>query len=186
MKKFFVYLAEHIFEIIGLLGVASLAVFWKTVRDWFVAFVSLPYSGWIATAAVTIVVILYVIVKKLQSKKLYTGAFSIPQRPRKVMYTTTSTMFGVNWKLFMGTNSISGYLDPERVPIHDIYGYIEGPYCSMCDYELDTDKKKNVWQCAAGHKDVKIPKDVREHTEDKVTKILEADFRRQWREGKIK
>lgn len=184
MKRIAVFLLNNIFEILGLIGLTSLAVFWTIVRDIFIRFIHLPYSGWMTAGLLSILLLLYIGMRKLKEKKTHVGVFSIPQRPNSILYTLNPTIFGVKWQLFIGTNKFSGYLDPDKVPLHDLYGYIEGPYCLMCDYELDTDRKKNTWQCAR-HKAIKIPKNIRDDTDEKVTKLLEADFRRQRKEGKV-
>lgn len=154
-------------------GISLAYRFWQYLQDFFLW----QYSGWLVLAVALIGAIIWSFLYKLRSKKSYAGIYSVSGRPNSVIYTAEPTEFNVNWHLYMGTSSLIEHRAPQDIPPHDFYGYIEGPYCPQCDYELDIDHKRRFWRCGAGHGRFKIPKHLRLDTRDKITKLFEANFR---------
>lgn len=150
--------------------------------SYIVSFINWQYSGWIIAGAVSVSGLLYILYKA-RSKPSASIAF-ISTRPayKHMEIKDPVFLYGVNWHFWRGGNlpwSDSGDDDDYR-------GWVDGPFCSVCDYELDRDYKKHKWTCVNGHKAVNVPKSLQEDTLEKVIKVLEAEYRKQKREGKLK
>lgn len=152
------------------------------IRDSLLSFISWRYSAWIILATCIAAYFTIYIIKK--NRRIGTSFYvsSSPPIYRKWEVTKPIPLYGVNWRFWRGNSSLfSSYGDSEN----EYRGWVDGPYCAECDYELDRDYKKHRWTCANGHGAVSIPKTVREDTRKKVIKVLEAEYRRQKAEGKI-
>lgn len=58
-------------------------------------------------------------------------------------------------------------------------GWVDGPFCPECDYELETNTKRTKWVCIQCQDNFSIPADIQDNTIEKVVKIFEANIRKQ-------
>lgn len=82
------------------------------------------------------------------------------------------TEFGVKWKVIYGSNL------PFPMHQNDSYYHVEGPFCPVCDYELDRKvvpklagyMKRQVWFCQDCDKEYARPKKQLHHERDVIEK----------------
>ena len=145
---------------------------WSIVIKWL--FSSL--TGWIL-----FLILLTVIVCVFFYKKYFSGK---NKGPSIAFITTRPTYrnkdlgkyeyFDVNWKFWLGSDTVlPGIIDGQD----DFRIWADGPYCPKCNYELDKNFDKKVWECIRCNKKYKIPKKILSHTREKVIKLFESDMK---------
>jgi ribosomal protein L37AE/L43A len=90
------------------------------------------------------------------------------------------SVFDVKWRVMLGYSSI--------YRLSEFFGvYVQGPFCPICDYELDLKQKprlfgwltKEVWHCAQCNHDYDRPSKYLYDEEEIVKKMIEAELSKQ-------
>ena len=114
--------------------------------------------------------------ESLNTKSVY-GVMRSPEHIHETHQV--KNIFGVNWRVLFGSHKFLASND------NDIYYYVEGPYCPLCDYELDEKtvpkllgySKKHCWYCEDCKKFYDRPKKQLFNEEDVVIKKVQKNKR---------
>lgn len=102
-----------------------------------------------------------------------------PRRPEFVESHGVANHFGVKWKFQEGSDM------PFNLSGEDNRVHVEGPFCPICDYKMDSlsistwfnISSKAVWHCAECEKNYRRPKKYLYDERDVVVKLIENKLR---------
>lgn len=114
-------------------------------------------------------------VKKENRRLIQAGTI----KPRHINEEIELERFGVKWRALVGSRFLGNFID------ENFYVYIEGPFCPVCDYELDRKTKTRwlglalmyVWRCAPCDKNYERPEEYPEERQI-VKKYVESRLRK--------
>ncbi|HEC64824.1 MAG TPA: hypothetical protein ENI23_06005 [bacterium] len=131
----------------------------------------------IAIIIILFLVLIIVLAKLVKSKSPYIGFISLGLSEPRFKFEETEKfvdLVGVKWKTWLGYDRISAGKEGQRI-------WVEGPYCRQCYYELDPHKSGKKWHCLKCNEYIQIPRDLREHTIEKMIKLFTSGVERQKR-----
>lgn len=170
------YLYDHWLVVFAfLLAIGGVALL-ENVRNIIIAVVSWRYSGWI----VAIILVAIWLLTENRKKSHTDMAGFVPVAPiYKHEEFNPIKQYGVFWSFWRGNNTPSAF--DYALGGAPLKGWVDGPFCPECDYELEKNTKGTKWVCIKCKSNFSIPADIRSNTKDKLIKIFEADFRKSGR-----
>lgn len=169
------YLGEHykillatILSITGISLLSMISGFWQNTMLPFLTYkISVSAQVWLALVLLSIIAVTTRLCFRLYTKVKLTNipAVSVTRRPTFVKEQYQERLLGLVWRAYIGDD------------IFDRYIHLEGPFCPICDYELDA-QKPGTWYCIRCNKKYKVEKLYARDTINKVKKIVESNHRK--------
>lgn len=175
IKKLFTKVLEHyviaiLFIILPTSTILELYTEHKPITSYVVPFFQWYWTPWIILGLVLIAIAIHHIIKKVKKEK--------PDReviPPKYFASHNQGFVdreysNVIWKIMVGSDA--GPSMSNKISEHNVRAWIKkDPYCPECNFELERIGKK--WVCIPCSKSYSIPRNLRDDTWVKMTKIFE-------------